>query len=241
MHGSPSVLVASAFLAAHVTVPDTSAGSAFSAWLTAFNTADREQLRAVMKQFREPHPVEGALDFRHATGGFDLKKVLESTPTRIRVLVQERDGDQMAEGQMEKDEDTPNLAKGYTGRNGPLRYNYDSRPMRGSPAGGGFSTCEDLLRFAAALTGHKLLDAEHTKLLTTGKPGTPRDDSYGYGFGVSNDGGVRSFGHGGGAPGINADLKIFPDSGYVIAVMGNLDPPAASRISDFVAARLPVK
>ncbi|MBA2593750.1 MAG: serine hydrolase [Gammaproteobacteria bacterium] len=169
MHGSPSVLVASAFLAAHVTVPDTSAGSAFSAWLTAFNTADREQLRAVMKQFREPHPVEGALDFRRATGGFDLKKVLESTPTRIRVLVQERDGDQMAEGQMEKDEDTPNLAKGYTGRNGPLRYNYDSRPMRGSPAGGGFSTCEDLLRFAAALTGHKLLDAEHTKLLTTGK------------------------------------------------------------------------
>jgi CubicO group peptidase (beta-lactamase class C family) len=100
-----------------------------------------------------------------------------------------------------KDEDTPNLAKGYTSREGSLRYNYDSRPMRGSPAG----------------------------------------DSYGYGFGVSNDGGVRSFGHGGGAPGINADLEIFPDSGYVIAVMGNLDPPAASRISDFIAARVPVK
>ena len=85
-----------------------------------------------------------------------------------------------------------------------------------------------------------MLDAKHTKLLTTAKPGTP-GDSYGYGFDVSNDGGVRSFGHGGGAPGINADLKIFPDSGYVIAVMRNLDPPAASRISDFIAARLPVK
>jgi CubicO group peptidase (beta-lactamase class C family) len=33
-----------------------------------------------------------------------------------------------------KDEDTPNLARAYTGREGSLRYNYDSRPMRGSPA-----------------------------------------------------------------------------------------------------------
>src|SRR5262245_192357 len=86
---------------AQFTVPDTPAGRAFSAWLTAFNAADPEQLRTVMKQFREPRPVEDELDFRRATGGFDLKKVLESTPTRIRVLVKERDGDQMAEGQME--------------------------------------------------------------------------------------------------------------------------------------------
>ena len=59
-------------------------------------------------------------------------------------------------------------------------------------------------------------------------------------FCVSNQSGDRSFGHGGSAPGINADLKIFPDSGYVIVVMTNLDPPGASRVSDFVAARLPV-
>jgi hypothetical protein len=39
----------------------------------------------------------------------------------------------------------------------------------------------------------------------------------------------------------NADPKIFPDSGYVIAVMGNLDPPVALRIIDFIAAQLPVK
>jgi hypothetical protein len=39
----------------------------------------------------------------------------------------------------------------------------------------------------------------------------------------------------------NTREPIFPDSGYVIAVMGNLDPPAASRISDFIAAQLSVK
>jgi hypothetical protein len=46
-------------------------------------------------------------------------------------------------------------------------------------------------------------------------------------------------GHGGGAPGMNGELKFSPDSGYIVAVLANLDPPAASRIADFIAARLP--
>ena len=112
--------------------------------------------------------------------------------------------------------------------------------MRGSPAGGGYSTCEDLLRFANALTSHKLLDVAHTDLITTGKPGTP-GESYGHGFTTSNEGGVRVFGHSAGAPGISADLKIFPRSGYVVAVLTNLDPPAAERVSTFIATRLPVR
>jgi CubicO group peptidase (beta-lactamase class C family) len=87
----------------------------------------------------------------------------------------------------------------------------------------------------------KRLDREHTNLVTTTKPGTPAGRGYGYGFGVSKEEGIRSFGDGGGAPGINSDLKIFPESGYVIVVMANLDPAAASRVSDFIAARLPVQ
>jgi hypothetical protein len=38
---------------------------------------------------------------------------------------------------------------------------------------------------------------------------------------------------------MNGDLQIFPQTGYVIVVLSNLDPPAASRISDFIANRLP--
>jgi CubicO group peptidase (beta-lactamase class C family) len=125
-------------------------------------------------------------------------------------------------------------------RGGNVRSNRPSLGPRGSPAGGGYSTCEDLQRFAGALTGHELLDAARTTLVTTGKPGTPRE-SYGYGFGTSKEGGVRSFGHNGGAPGINADFKVFPGSGYVLVVLGNLDPPSALRVSDFIAARLPRK
>ena len=47
--------------------------------------------------------------------------------------------------------------------------------------------------------------------------------------------------NGGGAPGMNGDLKIYPQSGYVVAVLANVDPPAAGRISEFIASRLPSK
>jgi hypothetical protein len=43
----------------------------------------------------------------------------------------------------------------------------------------------------------------------------------------------------GGAPGINGDLRIYPKSGYVVAALTNIDPPAAQRISDYLDARLP--
>jgi hypothetical protein len=117
----------------------------------------------------------------------------------------------------------------------------DTLPYRGTSAGGGYSTVEDLLAFANGLESHKLLDVKHVDLLTTGKVKTPRGGSkYAYGFSdeVSADG-ARCFGHGGGAPGMNGELKICPQSGYVIAVLANMDPQAASNAADFIAARLP--
>jgi hypothetical protein len=38
---------------------------------------------------------------------------------------------------------------------------------------------------------------------------------------------------------MNGDLKICPQSGYVIARLANLDPQAAGHASDFITARLP--
>lgn len=89
---------------------------------------------------------------------------------------------------------------------------------------------------------HKLLNAEYTTLLFTGKVDTPMPGSkYAYGFQDSTAAGVRTVGHGGGAPGQNGELIIHPDSGYVIAVLSNLDPPAASRLSQFASNRLPTR
>jgi D-alanyl-D-alanine carboxypeptidase len=447
-----------------VTIPDTPAGRTLSAWLTAFNAADRTRLEAVSKQFVVPRPVEDELAFRQRTGGFELKKVFESTPTRIAAWLHSRGGEQIGEVRMELDAQaphrvqrfevraistppelapprlpmgealraikeridqlaakaqfsgsvlivrqgrvllkevrglqdrekklpnrldtkfnlgsmnkmftavaalqlvqqgklkldepigkylpdypnaevakkvtvhhllshtggmgnifgpeydanldklkeprdyvalygkrppefepgsrsaysnygmvvagaivekvsgmsyfdyvrqnvyeragmtasdsywktaaTPNLAKGYTKEMGrPTEENYARLPPRGEPAGGGYSTVEDLFRFATALTGHRLLDEKHTALLTTPKPGVP-DQGYGYGFQLGQEGGMRSFGHQGGGPGISSNLKIIPDAGYVIAVMSNLDPPAAIGVAMFAAARLPLK
>jgi D-alanyl-D-alanine carboxypeptidase len=113
-------------------------------------------------------------------------------------------------------------------------------PYRGTSAGGGDSTVSDLLKFANALTGHKLLDDEHTKLLITGKVDTGRGDKYAYGFSEGTTDGVHCFGHGGGAPGMNGELRVC-ESGYTIAVLANLDPPAASRLEHFLRSRLPAK
>ena len=130
---------------------------------------------------------------------------------------------------------------GYT-KSGPgnWRPNTDTLPYRGTSAGGGYSTVEDLLRFATALQTHKLLNAQHTEMLTTGKVDAGRG-KYAYGFQDSVINGTRCFGHGGGAPGMNGVLQICPGSGYVIAVLANMDPPAASRVGDFVTNRLPMK
>ncbi len=141
-----------------------------------------------------------------------------------------------------EDQTVPGRSVGYTKMNDAREWrpNVDTLPYRGTSAGGGYSTVEDLLAFANALQNHKLLDAEHVDLLTTGKVEARGGSKYGYGFGdeTSADG-VRCFGHGGGAPGMNGDLKICPQSGYVIAVLANLDPQTAGQASDFIAARLP--
>ena len=46
-------------------------------------------------------------------------------------------------------------------------------------------------------------------------------------------------GHGGGAPGMNGVLNIYPDDGYVVVVLANRDGPAATRLAKFIGDRLP--
>jgi D-alanyl-D-alanine carboxypeptidase len=117
--------------------------------------------------------------------------------------------------------------------------NTDTLPYRGTSAGGGYSTVGDFFRFAYALLGHRLLSVASTDLLITGKVDT-QGGKYAYGFEDMRDANGNGYvGHGGGAPGMNGDLKIYPKTGYVVVVLANLDPPAAQQISDFLDNRLP--
>ena len=140
-------------------------------------------------------------------------------------------------------EEVPNRSIGYM-RPGfgaqSWQPNTDWLPWRGTAAGGGYSTVGDVARFADALTSHKLLSAASTELLITGKVALGPGIRYAFGFVDFRDkDGNGSVGHGGGAPGMNGDLRIYPKSGYVVVVLANFDPPAAQRISDYLDPRLP--
>jgi D-alanyl-D-alanine carboxypeptidase len=118
--------------------------------------------------------------------------------------------------------------------------NTETLPYRGTSAGGGYSTVGDLAKFADALMGHKLLNTENTDLLIAGKVDADGGRMYAYGFEDHREkDGAGYVGHGGGAPGMNGDLRIFPKSRYVVVVLSNLDPPVATKVADFLTPRLP--
>ncbi len=144
--------------------------------------------------------------------------------------------DMMNTDAYELDYDTPNLAVGYTqAPEGGWKNNIFMHVIKGGPAGGGYSTVEDLTRFAEALLDHTLLSKEATDTITTGKVTSPdfQNASYAYGFLDENVNGFRRYGHSGGFPGINGQLHVYPDLGYTVAVLANYDFAA-----DIVADRI---
>jgi CubicO group peptidase (beta-lactamase class C family) len=112
----------------------------------------------------------------------------------------------------------PNTAIGYTrgGRttsaDAPVRPNTDELPGRGSSAGGGYSTAQDLLEFLKALREHRI---------AKGPPA---------GLGIA-----------GGSGGLNAVVEGALPGSYDLVVLANLDPPAAERVARLVRDWLGVR
>jgi CubicO group peptidase (beta-lactamase class C family) len=129
----------------------------------------------------------------------------------------------------EADKVVPNLATGYSrsiSEDGSLSKNLYFNPAKGSSAGGGYSTAEDLLKFSNCLVKDELLSPELTDLLLEGKvdsPGLDEGSQYGYGFKVLTVDNQRIVGHGGGAPGVCSNLDIFLDLGYTAVILSNSD------------------
>ena len=137
-------------------------------------------------------------------------------------------------GSFAMDEPVPNLAKGYTrhgfgdqegdhheigrGEDAPWRENSFMIPFTGTPAGGGYSTVGDILKFRLAFTGHQLLDTRYTEWVVTNKLPEQEPQVSGYGIGLA-----------GGAPGVNAELEI--GSEFTVIVLSNLDPPSAGDVA----------
>jgi CubicO group peptidase (beta-lactamase class C family) len=137
----------------------------------------------------------------------------------------------------EMDYPVENLAIGYSPDfTSPYKWqnNLYKHVIKGGPAGGGFSTVKDLHRFALALLSGKLVSESMRELMWTDLKG----ENYGYGFAVSQGPGGKVVGHSGGFAGINSQLDIYVDSGYIVAAMCNYDngaSPLANKIGRILA------
>ncbi|MFA4979212.1 MAG: serine hydrolase [Sphingobacterium sp.] len=123
----------------------------------------------------------------------------------------------------ELDNAVPNLATGYTmslEEPGQWKNNIFLNPTKGTPAGGGYSTVDDLLNFANVLQKNILLSKESITLCTSGKV-KYREGMYGYGFEESIINGHRIIGHTGGHDGIASEIMIYPNLGYTVVILTN--------------------
>jgi CubicO group peptidase (beta-lactamase class C family) len=144
-------------------------------------------------------------------------------------------------GNLPETDALPRRAVAYMGSGPNLKRADDTLPVRGTSAGGGYSTVGDFERFIEGLTSHRLLHADTLQKLTSGRVTGSDGKFYPYDFGITLPGSGRFIGHGGGAPGMNGDLLHFLDSGYTIVVLANRDPPVADFVAQFIAKRLPAK
>src|SRR5262245_57455030 len=131
-----------------------------------------------------------------------------------------------------------NRSKGYMRDRFEMVLNDPTLPWRGTSAGGGYTTAGDLMKFAGALMSNELLKA--STLAEATRPQFTTGD-YGFGFQIGRPDEVRSYGHGGVAPGMNGILRVYPESRQSVIVLCNLDDPSASRMGDWLHARMPLE
>jgi D-alanyl-D-alanine carboxypeptidase len=187
---------------------------------------------ALLALIRDRDPdFEPGTSQRYSNSGFVLLgAVVEALTGRpyhavIREWVLEPAG--MTDTGPEGRDRSPNTAVPYTrGQRGP------EAPLARStfgtvatPAGGGFSTAEDLRRFLRALGANRLLDARHTDMLVNEYAELGTRDTH---WGIA-----------GGAPGINAVAGIEFARDHVVVVLTNLDPPVAESLGPVLLLDLP--
>jgi CubicO group peptidase (beta-lactamase class C family) len=183
-----------------------------------FREGAKEGIRKVRDFFplfvEDPLEFEPGTDEQYSNAGYIvLGAILEAVTGRdYYELIQERvfqPAGMTDTGSWERDLPILNRAVGYTRQApldsevaGGLRSTQFLDFYKGSPAGGAFSTVEDLLRLDTALRNGTLF----------------KDGRKMNGFGVA-----------GGVPGANAALEQLP-GGYTLVVLANYDPPSAVEI-----------
>ena len=127
----------------------------------------------------------------------------------------------------DRDGPVKNLATGYTDftPEGATGSGYEWSNMyllssRGTPAGGGYSTVDDMLKMAQALRNNTILSEDYTRIIWNGFRGDPGDP-------INPLILERMWVSAGGAQGISAILAIGIESGLTCIVLSNYDFPVA--------------
>jgi CubicO group peptidase (beta-lactamase class C family)/outer membrane lipoprotein-sorting protein len=114
--------------------------------------------------------------------------------------------------------------------------------INGSSAGGAFSTVEDLLKFENALRMNTLMSKTSRELHMTVKASSG-SLKYGYGFLIYKIEQLGwGVGHGGSAPGVSANFRMYVDKGYTLIVLSNLTRaslPVNSMVNHLLPGMLP--
>lgn len=252
-------------LASHIPeYPDQAAAETITVWQLLHHTAglgdfivpelfaQRENYVATTDYLdliaRQPRVGEPGGEWSYSNAGFLLLgRIVENLsgqtyPEYVARHVFEPAG-MSASGYDRVDEIVPGLAVGYY-REGAFAQAWKADwlrvPYSASPAGGGYSTTSDLLRFAAALRGGKLLKSETlSKMFENGVPVGPGTYAAGFGERVSHDRHIR--GHAGGIEGTDANLAIVWETGASVALTSNQGPGQywlfAERIADLLAGQ----
>lgn len=92
--------------------------------------------------------------------------------------------------------------------------------MKGSSAGGGYSTVKDLLIFARALVNGEVVAKSTFEEMKKDR----FENGYGYGLSLRNLNDQFVFGHNGGFPGVSGEVDIFPEKGLYSISLSNRGP-----------------
>ncbi len=104
-------------------------------------------------------------------------------------------------------------------------------------AGGQKVTARQISSFFAQLAAEQVVPKPLLLEAWQGKWQMP-DGRYGLGFREYERAGLRYVGHGGAAPGANNQISYFPNSGWLIVVLGNIDQPYGAWMSDYIVNRM---
>ena len=208
-------------------------------WSNEYYIANKDKLMSVSDymDFIEDLPLdfEPGTNFQHSNTGYEVAgAIIEKISSMdyfdyIKKNIYEAAGMTNSDSYF-RDNPIENRASGYSGMtpSGQVNKAYkadnlDILPPRGTPAGGGYSTIEDILKFDKALRSGKLLNTEYTQYVINRLKGSPDDQHL---FPKTT---YRAAGR---APGVITFLGMDFQSSYSIIVLSNYDNNVAMEIAE---------